>query len=398
MIQASSGFRHSPAGLALTDRRPGVDFERHSGRVKRFTGSPTDSLPGIRFLLLICLCVGLSLPVRAADIAGAGDPDLRAAVTDWLNDDDAGSLPRLAALAREGNVAARLLLARIEYTDRAASEFVQGLDRQSRVALYRSDEGNARFRQSWMRVEAERGNAFAALLRQAGELGIQLDTVRALGAAGEREAAEHVIRKVAVDGTPAERTRLAGMLDHRSELAPYLHGFRFSSQGVTTGETALRFMIAELRDDDWRVVELPQDADTRRATLFVDIGYQAGRQIADYDASGRHYASITDWLLTAPAGRPLAGLCRRSCADDALRDCALAAFGLVGGYYELVRFDSPLEALISQDEFAASSRAVGMLARRIVAARSEAAVPVFSPAELRARSVCLADAVEMRAR
>ncbi len=347
--------------------------------------------PAFLLLLLCLLCAAGA--VRSVEIVGSDDPEFRNAVVDWLADNDAASLPRFAALARDGNVAARLLLARIEYTDRAASAYVRGLDRRARNQLYRSDRASGLFSPSWMRVEAEQGNAFAALLRQAGELGLQLDTVPALQAAGEHEAAEHVIRKVAVDGTPAERQRLAGMLDPSSELAPYLHGFRFSSQGVTTGQTALRFMIAELRDDDWRVVELPEDEDTRRATLYVEIGYQAGRRIADYDASGRHYRTITDWLLSAPAGRPLAGLCRRNCEANELRDCVLMAFGLVGGYYELVRFDSPLEAVISQDEFADSARAIGMLSRRIVAARSEAAVPVFQPGELRVRSACLAEAV-----
>ena len=70
--------------------------------------------------------------------------------------------------------------------------------------------------------------------------------------------------------------------------------------------------------------------------------------------------------------------------------CSLPAFGLVGGYYELIRFDSPLENLVSQRRFLASARAQGMIARRIASARSEAAVPVFEDAELAGRSACLA--------
>ena len=271
-----------------------------------------------------------------------------------------------------------------------------GLERGQRDALYRARREGSRFSPSWIRVEAENGNVFAALLRDAGALGINIDTVRRLRALGEPQAAEHQVRKIAVDGSAAERERLAGILGPDDELAPYLRGFRFAQRGETTGHTALQTILGQLDGIAATEVELGDDADTRRAMLFVDIGYQAGRQVADYDLRGSHADRLSSWLSSAPAAGPIAGLCAAQCDAGGQAACLLTAFGLVGGYYELLRFDSPLEALIPQSDFLASARARGMVARRIGAARSEAAVPVFRPGELERRSACLAAALADR--
>ena len=89
----------------------------------------------------------------------------------------------------------------------------------------------------------------------------------------------------------------------------------------------------------------------------------------------------------------MANLCHRHCRKTDLTACAIAAFGLVGGYYELIRFDSPLENVISQDRFLDSPRAQGMVKRRIANAATEAGVRVFSEAELAQHSQCLANAI-----
>ena len=59
----------------------------------------------------------------------------------------------------------------------------------------------------------------------------------------------------------------------------------------------------------------------------------------------------------------------------------------------MIRFDSPLETVILQDRFLQSRRAVGMIARRLAAARTEANETIFTHEELAARSQCLADAI-----
>ncbi|MCP4981914.1 MAG: hypothetical protein GY935_15645, partial [Gammaproteobacteria bacterium] len=344
-------------------------------------------------LLCIGLWVGSAASIAVTDIAGAGDDEFLRAVEIWLGDDDVRSLTMLASLSRKGNRAARLLLARIEITDRAPSVFVFGLDRIERNELYRDRRESSQFYPSWIWVEAEDGDQYAVTLRRAGELGIDFEAVRQLYALGEKEAAEHKIRKIAVDGSQRERAQLAKFLGPDDEHAPYLHGFRYAQRGMTTGQTALQTMIGQVKGVQPFDVELGVDADTKLAIVFVDIGYQAGRQVADYDLDGRHFDTITQWLLEASSASPIARLCRRTCSEAELPMCVLTAFGLIGGYYELLRFDSPLETLISQLRFLSSDRAEGMVSRKIASARSEASVPVFELGELRNRSACLATSV-----
>ena len=355
----------------------------------------------LRKVLQLFLCLGLwttcAFSAGPADIAGSPDPDFRKALETWLADDDAMSLPALAALAAlaaDGNRAARLLLARIEITDRAPSAFVLGLDREQRNRLYRKRRENSLYYRGWIEIEKEAGDSFAAVLHGAGVLGIDHAAIHDLYAAGEREAAEHKIRKIAVDGLQQDRKLLAEFLGPDDEHAPYLFGFRYSHAGATTGQAALKTILGQLEGTPTLEIQAQRDADTRRAEVFVDIGYQAGSSVADYDSGGQHYEAITTWLLQAPGAVPIANLCRRSCGVAELNTCSLTAFGLVGGYYELIRFDSPLENLVSQTDFLASARAEGMVARRVASARSEAAVPVFDEAELKRRSACLAAAVD----
>ena len=92
---------------------------------------------------MLALWIGCLVPQDAAsgELPGSGDPALQAAIDVWLQDNDEESLPVIASLAAAGNIAARLLLARIENTDRAPTDYVDGLSRKERVELFRSDAG-----------------------------------------------------------------------------------------------------------------------------------------------------------------------------------------------------------------------------------------------------------------
>jgi len=50
---------------------------------------------------------------QAGDLQGADDPALQAAMETWLGDNDEASLRAFAALAADGNIAARLLRPRV---------------------------------------------------------------------------------------------------------------------------------------------------------------------------------------------------------------------------------------------------------------------------------------------
>ncbi|MEM7378300.1 MAG: hypothetical protein AAF460_12445 [Pseudomonadota bacterium] len=336
--------------------------------------------------------MALSAAAAASEsLQGRDDPTLVAAVSGWLADDD-GSLTTLRQLAHSGNRAARLLLGRIEVTDRAPQPGLRKLSREDWLALFRAPRRGSQFAPSWITYEADRGNPLAIQLQAATTLGLNPAGVTALIEAGEAEAAEHLIRKIAVDGDDADRHTLLEALPPDHELQPYVFGFRHAPAGLNTGATAFQrisgnAVIAFAAQRNQEI--LPQIANT-----FADHGYQGGDQLPHGWLETPDAHAIADWVLSTPVAAPLARLCRDHCNESAVSACATTAFGLFGGYYEVIRLDSPLEAIIRQVDFNDSARARGMAARRIANARTELGEHVFSEAELRGKSQCLADAVQ----
>jgi hypothetical protein len=103
-------------------------------------------------LLLFCVAVALSGPMRADEIAGQADPRFQAALADWLDDDDARSLPVFAALAAEDNRAAQVMLGLIEVEVILQSPWLAHLPRAERRALMRQPVGLSG--RSWMAAAA----------------------------------------------------------------------------------------------------------------------------------------------------------------------------------------------------------------------------------------------------
>ncbi|MEM6985100.1 MAG: hypothetical protein AAF499_01065 [Pseudomonadota bacterium] len=342
----------------------------------------------VAWLAMGCCCGA----VLADDsLRGRDDPAFSAAASGWLADDD-GSLRTLAQLAADGNRAARLLLGRIEVTDRAPQVGLRKLSRGEWLALFRGPKRGSRFAPSWIRYEASQGNALASELQKATTLGLNGASVRSLIDVGEPEAAEHLIRKIAVDGSDADRHDLLMFLPPEHELQPYVFGFRHAPAGLNTGATAFQRMsgnavIAFAAQRSQEI--LPQIANT-----FADLGYQAGDQLPIGWLETPDAQAIATWVLTTPAATPLARLCLGACTGNEIQACATTAFGLFGGYYEVIRLDSPVENLIPQAEFLRSDRARGMAARRIANARDEIGNRVFSETQLRGISQCLADSVQ----
>lgn len=338
---------------------------------------------------VIAVTVVVSITAFADPIPGSDEPALVSAIDDWLDDDDASSLHVLSRLATDGNIAARLLLARIEITDRAPSAYVQRLSRAERLALYRPP-GTGVFRPTWLRKEAASGNTLAQALQASMTLGLNIPAIQTLLGVGEKEAIEHLVRKVAVDGSESDHRELASLLPAQSELAPYLYAFQYASEGYTPGETALRHM---LRTMGVQPENLRNDPDARVAATYVELGYQAGDLTPRFGPGNRFFDSVIGWVLTTPAGLPLAGLCRWRCTDAEIHSCVATGLGLAGGYYEIIRLDTPLENIIPQQQFLKSTRARNMALRRIAFAKTEAIEDVFTNEELKTRSNCLADAV-----
>ncbi len=337
-------------------------------------------------ILLGQVCFSDQSIAKKLTILGADDPRLRQAIDLWLDDNDTDSLPAMAALANSGNQAAQFLVARIESSDRAPSRFVLGLSRSERHDLYRPAHSSGLFRPGWLKIEADSGNALARILFTSTELGISIPGITDLIAAGEPEAVDFKVRKVAVDGTDHQRDILIHQLPSDHDLMPYLRAFRYARNGLTTGRAALEHMIG-------KSVNATEADDSYDAMRFVDIGYQAGDQTPRYGVENVYYDDIASWVMNAPAARSTAILCEQACPANEVQDCANLALGLVGGYYEAIRFDSPLETIIPQARFIESKRAVGMTRRKIASIRTEAGEAIFSEQEMRTKSNCLSDAI-----
>jgi hypothetical protein len=350
--------------------------------------------PRLRTSIATCVLIGIfcAQQAQAGELAGSGQPAFEAAVELWLEDNDSDSLPRLAGLAAAGNIAARLLLSRIAATDQAPSDFIEGLSRKQRGELFRSTSGAGLFRPTWLKTEAEAGNPLAAVLLESSALAVNLDTIEKLYEIGEPEAAYDLIREAAANGSEQEKAALVEFLPAGSEMLPYVLALQNPQAGASPGDTALRQIVGK--------AELTS-AGTDAAAKFVEFGYQTGVQNSDFDFDNEYFDDLAGWIETSPAAAPMATLCRRHCAADEFPACAVTAFGVLGGYYKVIKFDSPMQTLIDQSRYTASKRATGMVLRRIAFARSAAASgePLISAGELEEKSPCLAKAVaEVRAR
>ncbi len=339
-----------------------------------------------KVFLVLALCV-LFAPQAgySSSLTGQDDTDFQNAVDLWLADDDRNSLANLAVLAARGNRAARLLLARIEGTDRAASPFMRSLSRTERLDIYRPPKSSGAFYSSWLREESKAGNELADAFLVSGALGINIDGIDHLFHLGEPEAAEHMIRKIATDGGNEQRKKVLALIGETHELTPYVSAFLTMHEGPTTGLAALRYMLGK----NGSTLSL-DDPGTRAAARFADIGYQAGRHAFFYTPDNPYFMAIAEWVLSTGIASPLARVCRQACAPEALSGCANLAFGLMGGYYEIIRLDSPLESVIPQDIFLNSARATGMVLRKMISFRAEQGDPVFTEAALKSKSRCLA--------
>ncbi|MGD8420963.1 MAG: hypothetical protein PVJ78_11030, partial [Gammaproteobacteria bacterium] len=239
---------------------------------------------------------------------------------------------------------------------------------------------------TWLKTEAKAGNQLATALLESSALAVNLEAIKNLYRIGEPEAAYDLIREAAGNGSDEEKAALVEFLPEGSDLLPYVLALRNPQAGLSPGHTALRQITGAM--------ELTgTDADA--AAKFVEFGYQTGVQNSDFDFANEYFDDLAGWIESAPAAAPMANLCRSHCAEDEFAACSVTAFGILGGYYKAIKFDSPMQTLIDQSRYAASQRATGMVLRRIAFARSAAASgePLISAGELEEKSRCLAEAV-----
>ncbi|WP_350335076.1 hypothetical protein [Coralliovum pocilloporae] len=336
-------------------------------------------------ILLVVWVFSLGLMSQAMALPGASDPDFRKAVALWLDDDDRHSLPELARLAEDGNVAARLLLSRIERTDRGPSPYVRTLSDQQRLALFRPRSDGGRFHPSWLMVEMQKKNALARMLQMAGRPQVDVELIRGLRDAGELQATDHPTRIAALYGTHGLRQLLLDEKLVLPELVPYVLYNRLAPEPRGDGIAALRWIVQPRTPD----LVSPDDPETLSMAGLLALGFGYGSLSPD----NRWYKYVENWVLRSEAARPVADFCQRSCGSDK-KACAMTMLALTGGYYEVIRLDSPLESVIGQERFLASKRARQSAFRRAAMARSETDDWLATIPEIARHSVCLANQVD----
>lgn len=315
----------------------------------------------------------------------AQDARFETATKEWLAGNDADSLPVIAKLASEGHGLARILLSQIETKDRGHSPFRAALKPSEARALFRRDKGYGGFSQTWLAFEAERNNPLAVALietRTPRPTPALIGTLRLLG---EVEATDYPIRVTALYATDREKKILTESDLMHDELRPFLAHHIGEQTWHGEGIEALRhiapFAADMIQSDDPETVEIGG---------LLGLGITAGGT----DPANRWRGLVEDWVLTAPATRPIADLCRDKCPAD-VTGCGFTMLALSGGYYEVIRLDTPLESLISQEDFLASPRARLMTLRRAARAKHNAnRGPLASIEQIAELSSCTADLIE----
>lgn len=317
----------------------------------------TRRAPAVTALLrAFVLILALAPPLAAQPLPGAEVPGLQTAVRNWLADDEASALPALAALAHQGNSAARLLLALIDSTPALQGPMLSQRNRAERVALMRAPGGMSG--QTWLaRIEDTPQADLWRILRQV-EAGPPV--IAGFAALGEARAA-----RVALVTLAAREHQGLHALDP---------------------ETVDPEMIYLL----WRGAD-----PTRRAILVARV--PPGHPQRALMGEPADSESLARWLAESPAAAPLSRLCDALCPGSAAPPCRLAAMGALASHDALLTLGSPLESLVPQETFLASPRGRASVLRRILLA-----VPMSGRramvAAVAAQSQCLGDALAAESR
>ena len=261
-------------------------------------------------------------PPARHTVPGADAPAFARALALWLDDDEATALPALAALAHEGNTAARLLLGLIDRSPTLQGPWLARLPRAQRLEVMRAPGGMSG--RSWLAEIASDPIAAAWLALMRTDAG--LATGAALAALGETRAAREALVVLA--------------MRHHPDLGQDWHDWM---------DPELAFLI-------W-----PRAREAVRTQLerVLPAGHPHWLLV------GQATAAWDIWLASSPAAAPFAAFCRAECPQS-VAACQRAAHAALGSHVAALTLGSPVEALIAQTDFLASPRSRSSLLRRIL--------------------------------
>jgi hypothetical protein len=279
--------------------------------------------------LLAAVMFLLILPrfALAQPIPGQTDPAYEAALALWLEDDEETALPALARLARDGNIAARVLLGMIDKHTSLQGPWVSLLPKRDRIALLRTDGGLSG--SSWLRQVGD----IPAVKLWLDILDSKADVAAALAFADMGE--ERLLRASLIALEARQHTSFDG----------YQNDPRYPDE--------VRYLVWR----EWQKDGLALILD-RALSMLAEGDPQ--RTIIQKDAEpGR----MQDWLLKTKLAPPLRAMCEQSCAAS-LPSCLRAGYETMGGYRRFATLGTPLASLIPEERFSASPRGQASVLRR----------------------------------
>jgi len=248
----------------------------------------------------VALLVWLALaPLAGAQtLPGSADAAFRDALDLWLDDDEETALPAFAALAGQGNQAARLLLGLIDKKPPMQGPWLALQSRKARIGLLRAPGGLSGV--SW--------------LRRIDDVPLASRLLQVLDSDADIEA---VLRLAADHEAVALRAGLAALEARQvTGFSAFADDPRFPPE--------MRYLIWR----DWQ-------KDPARAGR-VDIALSeraAGDPQRTLIAGPVAAADLREWLLQTPLAAPLTSLCQAECPADPGR-CMAAGFAALGGYIQ----------------------------------------------------------------
>ncbi|WP_085909041.1 hypothetical protein [Kiloniella majae] len=347
--------------------------------------------------ILIALFVLASVirnSAHAVELDGANDPQFKAAIESWLDDDDKTSLPILAKLAKTGNVAARLTLSGIERLHiQSVSPYFKSLTRKEQRSLMRAGGGLSGT--SWLNIEAERGHQLAFALLRVQAPNINQILIRKLIDLGERETASRQIPRIINSLKSEQIFDLAD--DHfvpkeRRHRVWQTAAFKGNQKYIDEANRALR------NGDPLALMGSPnrtKNADFKKHQNAIYFG-----AITEEAISEEYKKGLKKWFVTSTELKPVSQLCNVECPKQ-MESCTAMAYKLINGYHNVTNHDTPLESVISQADFINSAKSINTLLRHILQRKKgitndgEIYFATYSRLiylkDIRAASSCLAD-------
>ena len=343
----------------------------------------TFQLQTILLTLLLFSSTGFNNYSLAQSVQGADSARFKQAISAWLNNNDEQSLPVLADLALEGNIAARLFLARIERTERVLSNYLLSLTQQQQQALFRSPQSQGKFLLTWLQVEESLGNPLAKALSRSAFSYVDLEAIKTLRSYGEIQATDHLIRSASFHGDDEVRSKLLDGLTYEN-LIPFVRSQVRPVEKYSYGLEALKQIVGD---------EIPVSTENinqqdNEAILFLALGSPYGK----LDTGNPWRTKIEQWLQSDEAVKPIYDICSQQCPSE-VNSCAVSMLGLTGGYYDAIKLKTPLESVVTQSTYLNSARAQQQVVRQAALRRAEDGGELVTISDLSQTSQCLANLV-----